>query len=91
MFPSQLVEGAIRDEIEAAIRDRPAPRRPWEPEVDSLVMIRTIIRIEEETGLNLPDDLMPAGGFNDIDHCVDVVMQKCREIWTVDKPVKEEV
>lgn len=91
MFPAQLVEDVIREEIEAAANDRPTPRGSWEPEVDSLVMVRVVIRIEEELGLELQDDVMPAGGFDGVDHCVEVVMQQCRELWTVNQPVKEEV
>lgn len=91
MFPAQTLEDAIRDEITSAINDRPTPRRPWEPEVDSLVMVRVVLRIEEELALDLPDDVMPSGGFQGIDHCVETVMAKCRELWAANQPVGEEV
>lgn len=91
MFPSRAFEDAIRDEIRSAVNDRPVPRAAWEPEVDSLVMVRVVLRIEEEFALNLPDDVMPAGGFSSVDHCVATVMQTCRELWKVDQPATEEV
>lgn len=91
MFPAQTLEDAIRDEIVSAINDRPTPRRPWEPEVDSLVMVRVVLRIEEELALDLPDDVMPSGGFHSINHCVETVMAKCRELWAANQSVEEEV
>jgi acyl carrier protein len=91
MFPAREFEDAIRNEISAATNDRPAPRAAWEPAVDSLVMVRVVLRIEEEFALSLPDDVMPAGGFNSVDHCVTTVMQTCRELWRVQQPESEEV
>jgi acyl carrier protein len=91
MFPSRVVESAIRDEITSAINDRPMPIAEWEPEVDSLVMVRVILRIEEEFALNLPDDVMPAGGFSSIEHCVVLVIETCHKLWKAKKLVIEEV
>ncbi len=91
MFPAQAVENAIRDEITSAIDDRPIPRAGWEPEVDSLIMVRVVLRIEEEFALDLPDDVMPSGGFYSVEHCVATVMETCRELWNANQPVTEEV
>ena len=91
MFPAQTLEDAIRDEITSAINDRPTPRGTWEPEVDSLVMVRVVCRVEEELAIELPDDVMPSGGFDSVDYCVAVVMEACRELWGANQPVKEEV
>jgi len=90
MFPVRAFEDAIRNEINTAINDRPAPRAPWEPAVDSLVMVRVVLRIEEEFALNLPDDVMPAGGFSSVEHCIVTVMETCRELWRVSQPESEE-
>ncbi|MER8632667.1 hypothetical protein NKH73_24995 [Mesorhizobium sp. M0938] len=91
MFPARAFEDAIRNEISTAINDRPAPRAAWEPAVDSLVMVRVVLRIEEEFALNLPDDVMPAGGFRSVEHCVVTVMETCREAWRVSQHESEEV
>jgi acyl carrier protein len=91
MFPARSFESAIRDEITSAISDRPIPRAAWEPEVDSLVMVRVVLRIEEEFALDLPDDVMPSGGFSSVEHCVATVMKTCRELWKAKQPVTEEV
>jgi acyl carrier protein len=91
MFPAQTLENAIRDEIAAAASDRPTPRGAWEPEVDSLTMVRVVCRVEEELAIKLPDDVMPRGGFDNVDHCVAVVMAASRELWNVNKPVEERV
>ncbi len=90
MFPATTLENAIRDEIAAAVNDRPTPRGAWEPEVDSLTMVRVVCRVEEETGLDLPDDVMPSGGFDNVDHCVSIVMETCRELWDASLSVEEE-
>lgn len=91
MFPVRAVERVIRDEIASAINDRPIPPAEWEPEVDSLVMVRVILRIEEEFALNLLDDVMPAGGFSNIEHCVALVIETCRKLWNAKQLVMEEV
>ena len=54
-------------------------------------MVRVVLRIEEELALDLPDDVMPSGGFRDIDHCVATVMETCRELWSTKQTVREEV
>jgi acyl carrier protein len=91
MFPARVVEKAVRGEITSAINDRPIARERWEPEVDSLVMVRVVLRIEEEFAINLPDDVMPSGGFLSVEHCVATVMETCRKLWNVNQPVTEEV
>ena len=91
MFPTQTLEDAIRDEISSAINDRPTTRGSWEPEVDSLVMVRVVLRVEDELALDLPDDVMPPGGFDNVEHCVATVMEMCRELWSTKQPVTEEV
>lgn len=91
MFPVTAFEDVIRDEIAAAINDRPVAREAWEPEVDSLVMVRVVLRIEEEFAINLPDDVMPAGGFESVEHCVATIIETCRERWNAGQSVREEV
>lgn len=91
MFPAQTLENAIREEITTAVNDRPTPRGAWEPEIDSLTMVRVVCRVEEELAIELPDDVMPPGGFENVTHCVAVVMAASRELWKANQPVKEEV
>ncbi len=91
MFPAQTLEDAIRGEIASAIQDRPTPRGTWQPEVDSLVMIRVVLRVEEELSIELPDDVIPSGGFDGVEHCVTIIMKACRELWTANQPMTEEV
>ena len=91
MFPSRILEDAIRDEITSAVNDRPTPRGAWEPAVDSLVMVRVVCRVEEEIAIELTDDVMPPGGFDSVDHCVAIVMEASRKLWNVNQPVTEEV
>lgn len=91
MFPLATLETAIRDEIASAINDRPTERGAWEPEVDSLIMVRVVLRVEEEIALDLPDDVMPQGGFDGVDDCVAAVVAVCRDLWTAKLSVTEKV
>ena len=91
MFPARTLRRAIRHEIASATNDRPTCPGAWEPEVDSLIMVRVVLRVEEELALNLPDDLMPPGGFDSVEHCVATVVETCRELWNANQLVKEEV
>ena len=91
MFPAQTLEDAIRDEIVAAANNRATARGTWEPEIDSLIMVQVVCRVEEELALKLPDDVMPPGGFDSVDHFVAIVMEACREHWSANQPVEEGV
>ena len=81
-FPKRDIETAIRDEIAQAANDRPptksgAPR----PEVDSLVVVLVQIRVKEEFGIELPNNAIPAGGFDDVEHCVQNILEESRLPW----------
>lgn len=89
-FPRQQIEQAIRDEIRCASDDRPVPRGQWEPEVDSHVMVRIVLRIEEEVGLRLPDDCMPPGGVESIEQCVETMTATCERIWLEQRKTRGE-
>ena len=91
MFSAKDLETAIRDEISAANNDRPTPREAWEPEIDSLVMVRVILRVEEEIAIDLPDDVMPAGGLDDVDGWISSVVQSCQQIWEANQKVPQKV
>lgn len=80
-FPEQVVEAAIRDEIVAAAKDRPPTKSGWRPEVDSQVVIRVVLRVEAEIGIELPDDVMPPGGYDDVEACVQGILAQSRKLW----------
>lgn len=80
-FPRQQIESAIRDEIRITNDDRPVARGSWEPEVDSHVLVRIALRIEEDFSIELPDDCMPPGGIESIEQCVETVTARCEQIW----------
>ncbi len=81
-FPEATVEAAIRDEIAVAAKDLPPTKSGWRPEVDSQVVIRAILRVETETGIKLPEDTMPPGGFDGIEDCVQAILAKSRRLWS---------
>ena len=78
------IETAIRDEIRCAQADRPTPKAGWEPQVDSLVMVSIVLRLEEDFSIVLPEEVMPPGGFDSEDHCVavfaDLAMKKLPDV-----------
>ncbi|MDQ1902639.1 hypothetical protein RAH32_19640 [Paracoccus sp. WLY502] len=80
-FPEATVEAAIRDEIAVAAQDRPPTKSGWRPEVDSQVVIRIILRVEAEIGIELPETTMPPGGFDDVEDCVRSIMTASRQLW----------
>jgi acyl carrier protein len=80
-FPEAIVETAIRDEIVAAGKDRPPTKSGWRPEVDSQVVIRVVLRVEAEIGIELPEDTMPPGGFDDVEDCVQGILAQSRRLW----------
>jgi hypothetical protein len=80
-FPEDVVEAAIRDEIARAAKDRPPTKCGWRPEVDSQVVIRVVLRVEAEIGIELPEDTMPPGGFDDIEACVQGILAQSRRVW----------
>ncbi len=80
-FPEALVEAAIRDEIIVAAKDRPPTKSGWRPEVDSPVAIRVLLRVEAEIGIELPEDTIPPGGFDDVDTCVKGILEQSRRLW----------
>ena len=80
-FPEDVIEAAIRDEIAVAAKDRPPTKSGWRPEVDSQIVIRVVLRVEAEIGIELPEDTMPPGGFDDIEACVQGILAQCRRVW----------
>lgn len=89
IFPRKHAEDIIRDGIRIAAENNPVPPGDWEPDVDSLVMITIAIRIEEEFDIELPLDCMPPGGFDSVDHCVEVFVHHCADLWK--EPQKETI
>lgn len=82
----RAIEASIRSEI-ASIRKEAAKRldgkdKPdWEPEMDSQNVLRVCLRIEEETGLVISEEVVPPGGFNDIEQCVQALLKETAKAW----------
>jgi acyl carrier protein len=84
-FPAAEVETCIREALrtQAAIQAvlRPRQPAPWEPEIDSLVVVEVICSIEELLGISLPADFAPRGGYQSTDECVDDLMAQTNGAW----------
>ncbi|MFX4221537.1 MAG: hypothetical protein ACMVO3_11515 [Thalassobaculum sp.] len=50
--------------------------------MDSLVVVMVTLRVEQDLGISLPDNVMPAGGFDDVETCVRSILSQCRTLWT---------
>lgn len=87
-FPAEAVEACLRKAIATATTDRggvpstvegrDAGSAGWEPEVDSVVALEAIIAVEAEFGIKLPDDVVPPGGYADIEECVGSMLRAAR-------------
>ena len=88
-FPKKQVEDAIRDEIRLATEARPTARAGWESGVDSLVVVEATLRVEEEFGIELPDEVMPPGGYDDAETCVRHLTDRCAKIWIEKRKERE--
>lgn len=84
------VETTIRDEIRCAQSDRPIPKAEWEPHLDSLVMVSIALRLEEDFGIKLPEEIMPPGGFDDENRCVGVFADHVMKLLKVPLTKREE-
>lgn len=88
-FPAEAIEACLRDAIAMAAVDRKGipdtgagPGAPasaeWEPEVDSIVALEAILAVEAEFGIELPDDVVPPGGYADLEECVGSMLRAAR-------------
>ena len=92
LFPAQAAEACLRDAIAAAAADQAAIRTSggsnsgekaagWEPEVDSLVVLTALTALQEQFGIELPDDVVPSGGYADTEACIRHLLQRARAAW----------
>ncbi len=93
LFPAEAVEACLRGALAAAATDQAAIRAAagkendnvgsagWEPEVDSLIVLEALTALEEQFGIELPDDVVPPGGYADSEACVRHLLQRARAAW----------
>ena len=92
LFPAKAVEACLRDAVAAAAADQAAIRTDvstsghgkeaaWEPEADSLVVLTALTALEEQFGIMLPDDVVPAGGYADTEACIQHLLQHAQAAW----------
>jgi acyl carrier protein len=93
LFPAKAVETCLRDAVAAAAADQAAIRTSestsgsgkeigWEPEADSLVVLTVLTALEEQFGIELPDDVVPPGGYADTETCIRHLLQHARVAWS---------
>jgi acyl carrier protein len=93
VFPTTEVEACIRDALadqaadQAVLRPARAPtatpgaQRPWEPEIDSLVVVEVICAIEELLGIEIPATFAPKGGYDSAEACISDLMSEAKAVW----------
>ena len=92
-FPKAAVETKLRDElieavkIEASIRGVALPSAPAEVakaaiQVDSLVAVSILCAVEPIVGLELPPNLVRAGGYGSVDGALEHLLPRLEKEWT---------
>ena len=90
VFPAAEVEARIRDALADQAADQALLRpgrgaqsgaRPWEPDIDSLVVIEIICAVEELLGVSLPPTFAPKGGYDSADECINDLTSEARSAW----------
>ncbi|MBV9747325.1 MAG: hypothetical protein JO157_00780 [Acetobacteraceae bacterium] len=92
-FPTEAVEACLRAAIATAAADQATIRAAdgaedfvgsaeWEPEVDSIVALDVLTALGGQVGIELPDDVVPAGGYADAEACVEHLLRTACAAWT---------
>jgi acyl carrier protein len=90
VFPATEVEACIRDALadQAVLRTRRLPTtgtsiapQPWEPEIDSLVVVELICEIEELLGVQIPPTFSPRGGYDSAEACINDLVSEAKAAW----------
>jgi hypothetical protein len=100
VFPAAEVEACIANALADQAADQavlrpgrgtttaaPTVPRPWEPEIDSLVVVEVICAIEELLGIELPATFSPKGGYDSAQACIDGLVSEAKAAW--DEVTKE--
>ncbi|MEP0068531.1 hypothetical protein [Pyruvatibacter sp.] len=78
MISDDDLKSAIEDELNDLANDAilrgEATHPDWQPEIDSHAVLSICLRIEEETGVPISEDVVPVGGFADRAECVREMM-----------------
>ena len=100
VFPAAEVEACIRDALADEAADQailrpgraatatPVAPRPWEPEIDSLVVVEVICAVEELLGIEIPATFSPKGGYDSVEARINDLMPEVKAAWT--EATKEE-
>ncbi len=79
MISDDELRRIIEDELDILAQDAilrgEASKPTWEPEIDSQSALSVCLRIEEETGIVVSEDVVPVGGFDDRETCVREMMK----------------
>lgn len=95
-FPSGAVEACLRDELietvkaEAGIKgialpDAPADIAKTSFQVDSLVVVSILCKVEPIVGFELPDSVVRAGGYASVDNALAHLLPRIEAQWTKKK------
>ena len=95
-FPAEAVEACLRDAIATAAVDREvapgavrgkgtAGQPVWEPEVDSVVALEVILALEARFGVEFRDDVVPPGGFANLEDFIMSMLNAARAAFAVQR------
>jgi acyl carrier protein len=85
-FPKQNIQQILRDSLEVVARETELvcpDRQDWEPLLDSLLVVRVVVRLEKALGMKIPPDkVVQKGGYMSVDDAVRGITAKVFELWT---------
>jgi acyl carrier protein len=98
-FPQHEVEACIREALAEQVSTQGTilphakkSSRPWEPEIDSLVVVEIMCAVEELLNVKLPATFAPKGGYASTEACVKELVSQAKAAWhdTIQEPALHE-
>ncbi len=73
-----MIEDELDDIADDALLRGESDQPEWEPEIDSQAVLRVLLRLEEELGVELSEDIVPVGGYDDRTACVRAMVDESK-------------
>ena len=81
-YPSTEVDRALRKELQSAATDTQLLKGGWEPELDSLQCVGTLLTLEKIVGFKLPPEkLVRRGGYRSVEDGLADMSGRLRAFW----------
>lgn len=83
LFPTEEVRRCVRAEVTQVAENAAAIREPWEPDIDSLVLVSIFVAVEAVLpGFPIaPEKMIRRGGYRTVDEAVRDVTGRLQQEW----------